>query len=266
MKTEVLIQTLRERRRSLLWWVLGLVALVGLTVAFYPSVQHSSGLSDYSKNLPKGLRALFAGGETNLVSGAGYLNSQVFALMAPAVLLIFAIGIGAAAVAGEEEQGTLDLLLAQPLRRVDLVLQKLLALAALVLVLAVTLLVTVALGSRVVDLHIGFDKLVAASGGVALLALLFGATALAAGAIWPGRGRAIAVAAGLAILAWTLDGLGQAVDGLKPWRPLSPYYQALGRNPLRDGVPWGSWALLLGVSALLCAAAALGLQRRDIRQ
>lgn len=34
-----------------------------------------------------------------------------------------------------------------------------------------------------------------------------------------------------AVLAWLLDGLGQAVDALDPWRPLSPYDQALGQKP-----------------------------------
>ncbi len=266
MATEVLFQTLRERRRSLVWWTLGLVALVGLNVAFYPSVRDDAGLSDYAKNLPDAVRGLFVGGELDIVSPAGYLNSQVFALMAPLILLIFSIGAGAGAVAGEEERGTLDLLLAQPLRRRDYVLDRLLALAAMIGALTVALLATVALGSLLVDLDIGFGKLVAASVSVALLAFLFGTIALAAGAVSPGRARAVAVAAGIAIAAWLLDGLGQAVDALDGWRPLSPYYQALGRNPLRDGIPWGGWAVLAAATVVVVAVAAVGLERRDVRQ
>ena len=266
MRAEVAFQALRERRRALLWWGLGVVALVGLNIAFYPSVRDSAGLADYSKDLPKALRALFAGGEINLVSATGYLNSQVFALMAPLILLVFSIGAGATAVAGAEERGTLDLLLAQPLERADFVLQKFAALSASVLALTLGLLVTVAVGSRLVDLEIGFGKLVAASGGVALLALLFGALALAVGAARPGRGRAAAVAAAVAAASWMLDGLGQAVDALDPWRPLSPYYQALGTSPLSDGVPWASWALLVALTALCVGAGVVGLRRRDVRQ
>ena len=48
-----------------------------------------------------------------------------------------------------------------------------------------------------------------------------------------------------------LDGLGQAVDALEPSGPLSPYYEALGRGPLSDGVPWIGWALLAGHTALV---------------
>lgn len=266
MGTEVLTEALRERRRALVWWTLGIAALVALTVAFYPSIRDDPGLSGYAEELPESLRALFAGGELDLVSPAGYLNSQLFALMAPLLLLIFAIGAGAAAVAGEEERGTLDLLLAQPLRRRNYVAQRFLALAGLVAALSAVLLAAVALGSLAVDLEIGFGKLVAATGSVALLALLFGAIAQAAGAVAPGRGRAIAIAAGVAVAAWLLDGFGQSVDALEAWRPLSPYYQALGSNPLREGIPWDGWAILAAGTALALLVAAVGLERRDIVQ
>ena len=169
-------------------------------------------------------------------------------------------------MAGEEERGTLDLLLAQPVRRRDYVVQRFLALATLVAALTAVLLATVALGSALVDLEIGFDKLLAASVSVALLAVLFGAVALAVGALRPGRAAAIAVAAGLAVAAWLLDGLAQAVHALDPVRPLSPFYQALGRNPLRDGVPWTGWVVLVALTVVLVVVAAVGLERRDVRQ
>jgi ABC-2 type transport system permease protein len=266
MTTEVFFETLRIRRRSLIWWALGLAGVVALTVAFYPSVKDSSGLSDYAKDLPESLRGLFVGGELDLTSGAGYLNSQVFAVLAPLVLLIFAIGAGAWAVAGEEEQGVLDLVLAHPLRRASFVVQRFLALAVLVLALATVLFVTVALTSALVDLDIGTGELLAASGANALLAVLFGTIALSTGALWGGRGRAIAVATALAVVAWMLDGLGRAADWLDPFRPLSPFYHAIATDPLRDGPAWGSWALLAGLTAIFVVAGARGLERRDLRQ
>lgn len=266
MRAEVVLQTLRERRRSLLWWSLGLLALVALNIAFYPSIRGDTSINDYVKDLPESLRGLFAGGELDIASPAGYLNSQIYALMAPLILLIFAVGAGADAVAGEEERGTLDFLLAHPLRRRHYVVQRVLALTALVAGLSAVLLATVWLGSLAVDLEIGFGRVVAASASVGLLALLFGVLALAAGSVWPGRARAIAVAAGVAVAAWLLDGLGQAVDVLDAWRPLSPYYQAIGRNPLREGAPWSGWGALAAATALLAAVAAAGLERRDLRQ
>jgi hypothetical protein len=53
---------------------------------------------------------------------------------------------------------------------------------------------------------------------------------------------------------------------LEPWRPLSPYYQALGQNPLRNGAPWSGWAVLALATLALAVVGAIGLERRDIRQ
>ena len=209
---------------------------------------------------------MFVGGELDLASPAGFLNSQVFALTAPLLLLIFAIGAGSAAVAGEEERGTLDLLLAHPLRRRDFVVQRFLALVALVGALTAVVLAAVVLCSWLVDLDVGLGRVLAASVSVGLLALLFGTMALAVGAVRPGRARAIAVASGLAVAAWLLDGLAQAVGVLDALRPLSPYYQTLGQNPLREGAPWAGWALVAGATAALVVCGAIGLERRDARQ
>jgi ABC-2 type transport system permease protein len=266
MRTEVLLQTLRERRRSLLWWTLGLVAFVLLNIAFYPSVSNDEALSTYAEDLPESVRALFAGGELDLTSPTGYLNSQIFALTAPLLLLIFAIGGGAGVVAGEEERGTLDLVLAHPVRRRDYVVQRFLALTALIAALTAALVVTVVLGSWAVDLEVGFDRVLAACVGTALLAVLYCALALAVGSLAPGRTQAIAVAAALAVAAWIFDGLAQAVDVLDSWRPVEPYYHALGRHPLSNGISVGSWALLVLETAVLVLVAAAGLERRDIRQ
>lgn len=266
MGIDVAREALRERRRSLLWWALGVALLMAINVAFYPSVRDDAALSDYAKDLPESVRALFAGGELDLSSPAGYLNSQVYALTAPLLLLIFSIAAGASAVAGEEERGTLELVLAHPVRRRGYALQRFVALTALVAVLTVVLLATVAIVSWLVDLEIGFGRLVSASVSVGLLAVLFGALALAAGAISPGRAKAIAIAAGLAVASWIFDGLAQAVDALEPWRPLLPYYHALGQNPLREGAQWAGWAILTAATFVFAAAAAAGLDRRDVRQ
>jgi len=252
------------RRRSLIWWTLGIVGLIGLTIAFYPSVRDTEGLSDYSRDLPEAARALFVGGELDITSPAGYLDSQVFAFMAPLLLLIFAIGFGAASIAGEEDQGTIDLLLAQPLARSRLALEKVGALTALVLILSLVLLVSVLVSDEIFGLDADIEGVVAASGGAGLLALCFGTLALAIGCVLRGRGRAIAVSASLALAAWMLDGLGQVVNPLDPWRPLSPFYHALGRDPLRDGIPLASWLLLLALTAVLAGLSALALSRRDI--
>jgi hypothetical protein len=57
-------------------------------------------------------------------SGIGYLGIELFSLMLPGLLIAAAVGAGARAIAGEEEHATLDLLLANPISRTRVALEK----------------------------------------------------------------------------------------------------------------------------------------------
>ena len=82
MRAEVLAQSLRERRRSLLWWSLGVLALVALTVAFYPSIENDDAINDYVKDLPESLRGAFRTPNLRGVADtAPYMHSGQFATL-----------------------------------------------------------------------------------------------------------------------------------------------------------------------------------------
>src|ERR687892_959270 len=114
MLRNTFLKTLRDRRRSLLWWALGLVGLVAITVGFWPAIEESGQeLNRLVEDLPPALQSL-AGGDLDLTSPAGYLNGRVFAFLAPILFLVFGIAFGSRTVAGEEQAGTLEPGLAPP--------------------------------------------------------------------------------------------------------------------------------------------------------
>ena len=266
MNAEIVLEGFREHRRSLLWWSFGLIVFTAITLVFYPSMRDSAGLSAYSKDLPEAMRAMFVGGELDLTSPSGFLNSQIFAVMAPTLLAIFAVSTGASAIAGDEERGLLDQRLAQPVSRTSVVIQQFLWLSAGVLILTIVLLATVGLGGRPFDLNVNFMNLLAISVSTGLFGLLFGVMSLAVGCVIPGKSRAVAVAAAVATLSWIIDGLTMSVSWLEPVQDFSPYHQAYGASPLLNGIPWGGWAILAAITASLVAISIIGLNRRDIRQ
>ena len=214
-------------------------------------MRDSAGLSAYSKDLPEAMRAMFVGGELDLTSPSGFLNSQIFAVMAPTLLAIFAVSTGASAIA---------------VSRTSVVIQQFLWLSAGVLILTIVLLATVGLGGRPFDLNVNFMNLLAISVSTGLFGLLFGVMSLAVGCVIPGKSRAVAVAAAVATLSWIIDGLAKSVSWLEPVQDFSPYHQAYGASPLLNGIPWGGWAILAAITASLVAISIIGLNRRDIRQ
>ena len=262
----VLLETLRQARRSILWWSVGLAGLVAMIVAVFPSVRGNAGLNQLVKNYPEALKAFLAfGGTVDYTSAAGYLGSELFSFMVPLLLVVAAIGAGARAVAGEEEQGTLELLLATPLSRRRLVAEKAGALAVELVVLSGVLFGTLAVGTRLAGMEIGVTRLAAASLSGLLLALLFGALALLAGAASGRRPLATAVPAAIAVASYFANALGLVVTGLRPLRHVSPFYHYAAGDPLREGFALDHAMLLAAATLVFAALAPAALQRRDLR-
>ncbi len=265
MLRNVFLKTLRDARRAVAWWSLGLAGTAALIVSVYPTIRDNRQLTQAVEDYPEALKAFFAfGGEFDYQSGAGYLGSELFSFMAPLLLLIAAIGAGARAVAGEEEQGTLDLLLANPLSRRRLALEKLGALAAELAILSLALWLSLLASAAAAGMEISAANLAAATASAALLALAFGAIALLAGAASGRRGLAIGLAAAAAVAAYLVSSLAPLVDFLRPLRQASPFYHYVASDPLRHGLALDHAGFLLLLSAAAAALAPLALEHRDL--
>jgi ABC-2 type transport system permease protein len=266
MRRSVLLKTFDDGRRAIVWWSLGLIGLVSMMVAVFPSVRGNDNLNALIQDYPEALKAFIAfGGTVDYTSGAGYLGSELFSFMVPLLLLVAAIGAGARAIAGEEEQGTLDLLLANPISRSRLVLEKLGALVVELAVLAIVLLVALAVGTRLADMGIGIGRLASATFDATLLALLYGVLALLIGCGSGRRGAAIAVPTALAVAAYLVNALAALVNALEPAQKASPFYHYVAGDPLRHGLALDHTAFLAAAVVVLAALAPVALTRRDLR-
>jgi len=264
MLRSVLGKTLRDQRRGLLGWSAGLVVLALYVMLVYPSVRsNSSALKDVIDKLPAALRATI-GAATDYTSPSGYLHTELYFFMLPLLLMFFSIGQGSRAIAGEEENGTLDLLLSLPLSRTRLVLEKLGAMAVAVAVVSMLFWCALLAGTRIAGMDIGVLRLLEATVSAALLALLFGAVALLVGCAIGRRGTAIAVASVLALATYLLNSLGTEVGVLQPYRKLSPFYWYIDNQPLLNGLDALHVVATLLVTTVAITAAVLALRRRDL--
>lgn len=256
-------RTVAERWRSLLVWSLGLVGITAIELAVYPSIQSTSqGWRAMLDQWPDALKEAFRLDAYG--SGPGFLNTELFSMMFPLVLIAVAIGAAAAATAAEEERGTADLLLSLPLLRGRLLAAKVVAMVVGVVAVAAAGALTIVVGAPLVDLEVGTLEVVAATTMTVLLALLFGCFGLLLGALTGRRAAALGGGIGLAIAAFLLQILAPMSDWLEPWQQASPFYWALHSDPLVNGLDVGAVALLVVVSAALLAAAAYAFHSRDI--
>jgi ABC-2 type transport system permease protein len=265
MLRNVYLKSLRDMRRAIAWWSLGLIAMTGLMISVYPTVRDSPELNKLVDQYPQALKAFLAfGGELDYTSGAGYLGSELFAFMVPLLLSIAAIGAGARATAGEEEAGTIDLLLANPISRRRLVLEKTAALATEVLLLALVMWISLLVGVEIVDMDVSAANLGAATATAALLAFSLGTIAVLAGAVSGRRSVAIGLPAALGVAAYLVSSLGSLVDSLELARKASPYYHYVASDPLRHGLDFGHAAFLVALGAAAVLVAAVAFERRDL--
>jgi beta-exotoxin I transport system permease protein len=265
MLRNVFLKTLLDTHRALVWWSVGLVGLSALMIAVYPTVRDNPDLNEMVKDYPEALKAFIAfGADLDYVSGAGYLGSELFSFMVPLLLMIAAIGAGARAIAGEEERGTLDLLLANPLSRRRLIVDKLAALASEVAILALVLWLSLLVGVEAVEMNVSAAHLAAATASAALLALAFGAIALLLGAVTGHRGIAIGVTAAGGVAAYLVNSLAALVDFLDPVKNASPFYHYVASDPLRHGLGLDHVTFLIALALVAAVLACLAFDRRDL--
>jgi ABC-2 type transport system permease protein len=260
---DVGLRALRDALRGIVYWVVGIVLLDALTVSIYPSVRDSPQFADLTEQYPEEIQA-FLGGEIDFTTGPGYLEAELFSLMVPLMLLVYTISAGSRAIAGEEQAGTLDLLLANPVRRGAVVAGKLGALVVQSGILALAIFASIAAVGAAVDLDVTLQGLAAATVAAWLLALLHGALALLVGAATGSRAAAIAVPSAVAVVAYLLDGLGSIVGFLEPFRVLSVFHWYTAPDPLRGDYGPGWIALLLAFGVALGLAALPAFARRDV--
>ncbi len=266
MLRSVFAKSLRDRRRSFVWWVVGMFGYLLLLSSAWPTLQQQrQELSRLLENYPESLLAVFGIGRgDDLFTPAGFLDAQIYGWLVPLVFLIVGIGFGSAAIAGEEERKTMDLLLANPLTRSSVVVHKLLAMAVLLAGLGLVLFGATWAGAALVGMDIGLDRLAAGATSGTLLGWVFGALALAIGCATGRRGLALGVAAGLGVVAFLANSLWEIMGELEPARRASPFYYYASGEPLVNGLNWWHAGVLAGLAILFGVLGVFAFRGRDV--
>ncbi|MDF1500096.1 MAG: ABC transporter permease subunit [Anaerolineales bacterium] len=258
------LHELRSKRGALLGWSLGMCGFVLLYVGLYPSfAEQVPGFKDLL-DLPI-YQAL---GVSTMSTFPGWLSSTVLNFM-PIIVGVYALIAGTGTLAGEEERGTLENIVALPLSRWQIVTSKFLAiLVTLTGILVLTALVTLSVTAWVktqIDVNLVYGAIWWAI--IAALPLLgsLAAAALLLGAFLPTRGAASGVSIFMLIASYLSNNLFGQIENLRNYRFLSPfYYFNSSATAFTEGVAWGDVAALLALTLVLFALALLSFQRRDL--
>lgn len=256
------IAELKKRGTAVIGWGVGIGAYLAMIMAMAPDLAPQFANLDISA-----IPIYKAFGITEDFLSIASLVS-IYVSMLGLTIAIYAVITGASALAGEEEDGTLETLLALPLARWQIVLAKMLAIVvALLAVLLIGYLGYLAVYPSVqADLEgeITLAELFWSTLEAWPLAMMFAMFSLLMGAYLPRRSHALAAGLALLIGGYLFNNLAEQAGPLQDLRPLLPFYYNLGGKVLTEGVDWGKVGVLVGAAVVFAVLALLSFQRRDV--
>lgn len=252
-------KAMRDFRGQILGWGLGMGGMLAITVALFPSISELYG--DILSELPDSWAGFIGEGDVRTMEG--FLSVEFFSYSHVA-FAVFAILAGGALIVGEEANGTMDLLLSQPVSRLRVAIVKIsamtLSVCAIIGITLLGLVIPELFIQEVISpgrflnaflLIIPFEVMVALA--AAILAQLFGSR-LAGGTIL----------AGILVASYMLDALSGASQLLVDLKPLylTSYFQ--GADALNGSVSWAYLGASLVAVVVLAVVNVVYFVRRDI--
>ncbi len=259
MSGPIFAMGVRLRLAATLAAAAGMTAVIVMVGALFPAVGDSIG----QLHLPDGVSELLGGADYGTISG--WMKSEIGAVYGPLVIGATAITGASATLAGEEEDGSLGLLLAQPVPRRALLLAKAAAVAVNVLVVAFGTFAGLLLGVVLAGGGITVGHSLALVVHLTVFGWVTGALALLVAAATGRRALAGGVAAGYAVLGFLINGFAPLIGAIDWLKYLVPFHYYADGDPLARGLQAGNLALLLGVTVVLVGAAVVLFGRRDLR-
>ncbi len=260
--SHVWVKTFSDHRGLILIASVLIFAIALMEGAIYPLIDDM--VIMLSEQLPDALMALTGGGD--LSTPQGFYQLEVFGLVGPIAVISVAVAIGSGALAGEEQRGTMGLLLANPIRRSYVIWQKGIAMVLGTGVVGLATYAGTFAGSLAGGLDLDLGNIAAASLLMTLLGLVFGGLAFAIGGLTGQPRKAVFGAAGAALLFYVLNSFLPMSESLADFARASPFYYFLASDPLVAGLNGGHAAVLAILSLLLMAGSVLAFDRRDIRK
>lgn len=251
---------LLAKRNAILGWGIGLFLFGSMYIVIYPE------MADQLAQFNLDDISIYQAMGVEMSTFEGFVASSVIQFV-PILLGIFAIIAGTGTLAGEEDNGTLELILASPLKRWQIVSMKALALA----LASLLILLIVAIGDMLIMNAIEIDTDVTGvdlfwgvmSAWPITLSLIM--ISLFLGTFTPNRRLASLIATVVLVGSYfgeNLSGLVESTEFLKTYS-LFHYFDS-SSSLFTEGVNGNDMALLFGLATVFFGLALIFFQRRDI--
>ncbi|MFI5254546.1 MAG: ABC transporter permease subunit [Candidatus Limnocylindrales bacterium] len=261
-------RTLRAQRSKVVLVVAALLVWGALMPLVYAELIDTALGAEFRKLIDSGLvpsqLTQFGGGNIFTLPGAVALG--LIHPIAVALVCVFAVGFAAAAVAGERQRGTLEVVFARPISRAAAYRTLFVALLvflglAIVAILAGTVVSAAAFG-KLDQLQLANVPLLGLN--ALLLYTALGSVALAASVSFDRLGPAVGIALAFTIVSYFFEILGSLWDAAKQLQPISVFHYLDPQSVLDGKADPFAFAVLLAVTLAGAAWSLVVFPRRDL--
>ena len=259
----LILHEIRSRRMAIIGWGIGLTLFGVMYTTIFPQFQELLGSFAEIGEL-----GIYQAMGVEMATFEGYLASTVLGFI-PILLGVYAVMTSTAALAGEEDAGTLELLLSTRLTRWQIVTAKaigiLVALAIIILIAGLGNALGFGLVQNLIETDVVptdvFVVVLAALPLVGLIAMI----GLFLGTVMPNRRLAMTIGLLIVIASYFGENMGGLIEQLNFIQPFSIFsYFNSTASVFTDGIALSDIVLLEVLALIFFGLALVFFQRRDV--
>ncbi|MCZ2846021.1 MAG: ABC transporter permease subunit [Candidatus Bathyarchaeota archaeon] len=262
----LITRTINVKKLSLLIYIIISVALVWLFVVFFPSLQkQGEEFSSLLESYPEPFLKAFGVEKNLLFSFEAFLAAENFSLMWPILLIVLAITLGSSAIAGEIDQGTIEVLLSQPISRAKIYWAKYVSGFFIILIFIAASIFSVIPLARLHNVEIELQNYFMLFSLGTLFALAIFSLTMMFSSIFSIKGRSASLVAGILIFMYAINIVSQLRESVESLKYLSflHYYDFSGALVHNQIEPLTIW-FFLGISLFCTLTGLIVFIKRDI--
>ena len=262
MFRSIFLKSFRDYRVPILGWGLGLGALMAVIFAAIPTVFATPAAKAAVVSI--GASYAWIAEPIKIDTAGGYATWKYGITIL--VVVIWPLLAGTGMLRGEEDRGSLDVLLSLPRGRVRVALEKLAAMWTALLAMGLVIGLLTFAGAAKVSSDLSLGAALAFGLNLALICAVFLSIALLISQFTQERRTASGVTAGILLVAVVVDMVHRVVPNTVWLSQFSPVYYYNLSKPLVPGygANFGAMLFLLALSGLFGAAAVWLFARRDV--
>ncbi len=262
-------KTIRDNRAGILGWGLGIAALMAIGASQYGQI--ISGTPEERRKIAAEAAKAFEGfsfliGDiVGLDTIGGFITTRVMGFI-PVMIAFWAIVLAVGVLRGEEQSGTIDVLLATPHSRRSVALQKLGAVLTAVLVVCVLAWLGLWVGVALTTEQLAVADMGLAMLNVFVMAAFWAGVGLLVSQFVAIRRTASSITAGLMIGTFLVNNLLSSNDDLQWLAWLMPFHWYSASKPMAPGfgMDWTALALIAVAAIVVTALGVWIFTRRDV--